>query len=125
MPFTTPPVLIVISPPAETIVPLAVTSTERVAVLKDVPTFEEIGYPEMNGAIWFWLAGPKGMPAPVVQRLTEAFNKVSAMPEVDQQMREVMFLRPKTVSPDDYRQYLERELAKWRELSKTVKIGTT
>src|SRR6185503_3971428 len=45
------------------IVPLAVTSTERIPVLKDVPTFAEIGYPEMSGAIWFWLAGPKGMPA--------------------------------------------------------------
>ena len=45
---------------AGAIVPLAVTSTERIAVLKDVPTFAELGYPEMNGAIWFWLAGPKG-----------------------------------------------------------------
>ena len=51
---------------AGTIVPLAVTSTERIPVLKDVPTFAEIGYPEMNGAIWFWLAGPKGLPAPIV-----------------------------------------------------------
>ena len=53
------------------IVPLAVTSTERIPVLKDVPTFQEIGYPEMNGAIWFWLAGPKGLPAPVVQKLND------------------------------------------------------
>src|SRR3954468_5677125 len=44
---------------AGAIVPLAVTSTERIPALKDVPTFAEIGYPEMNGAIWFWLAGPK------------------------------------------------------------------
>ena len=44
---------------AGTIVPLAVTSTERIPVLKDVPTFAEIGYPEMNGEIWFWLAGPE------------------------------------------------------------------
>ena len=56
---------------AGVIVPLAVTSTERIPALKDVPTFAEIGYPEMNGAIWFWLAGPKGLPAPIVDKLND------------------------------------------------------
>src|SRR5436853_7703486 len=66
---------------AGTIVPLAVTSTERIPALQDVPTFAEIGYPEMNGAIWFWLAGPKGLPAPVVARLNEEIRRLVAAPE--------------------------------------------
>jgi hypothetical protein len=32
--------------------------------------------------------------------------------------------RPVTATPVEYRQYLERELAKWREVGKTVKLGT-
>ena len=69
---------------AGTVVPLAVTSTERIAVLKDVPTFAELGYPEMNGAIWFWLAGPKGLPAPIVTKLNEEMRRLIAAPETRQ-----------------------------------------
>ena len=61
----------------------------------------------------------------MVQRLNEAFNKVAAMPEVEQRMRDVLVQRPITATPADFRQYLERELAKWREVGKRVRIGTS
>src|SRR6201991_2494019 len=41
------------------VVALAVSSTERNPALPDAPTLKEAGYPEIGGAIWFWLAGPK------------------------------------------------------------------
>ena len=69
---------------AGAIVPLAVTSTERIALLKYVPTFAELGYPEINGAIWFWLAGPKELPAPIVMRLNEEMRRLIAAPETRQ-----------------------------------------
>jgi tripartite-type tricarboxylate transporter receptor subunit TctC len=53
-------------------------------LLKDVPTFAELGYPELNGAIWFWLAGPKGLPAPIVSRLNEELRRLIAAPETKQ-----------------------------------------
>ncbi|CAN7142118.1 MULTISPECIES: Bug family tripartite tricarboxylate transporter substrate binding protein [unclassified Variovorax] len=107
---------------------IAVTGAQRLKSLPNVPSVAEAGgsaLKSMGSYTFFGLMGPARMPAPIVQRLNEAFNKVSAMPEVDQRMREVMFLRPKVAPPEEYRQYLERELAKWRELSKTVKIGTS
>ena len=70
---------------AGTIVPLAVTSSERISVLKDVPTFTELGYPELSGAIWFWLAGPKGLPAPIVERLNREMRRFIGAPETRQQ----------------------------------------
>jgi tripartite-type tricarboxylate transporter receptor subunit TctC len=107
---------------------IAVTGAQRLKALPGVPSVAEAGgsaLKSMGSYTFFGLMGPTRMPPAVVQRLNEAFNKVSTMPDVDQRMREVMFLRPKVVSPDEYRQHLERELGKWRELSKTVKIGTT
>ena len=59
--------------------PLAVTSPERVSVLKDVPTFAEIGYPELGGAIWFWLIGPKGLPTPIVDK-SEPDERMAGLP---------------------------------------------
>ncbi len=82
IPVATTPVLPILQQAeAGVIVPLAVTSTERLALLKDVPTFAELGYPELNGAIWFWLAGPKELPAPIVSKLNEEIRHLIAAPE--------------------------------------------
>jgi tripartite-type tricarboxylate transporter receptor subunit TctC len=54
---------------AGTIVPLSVSSSERHPALANVPTMKELGYPEIGGAIWFWLAGPKNLPATIVHRV--------------------------------------------------------
>ena len=77
---------------AGTIVPLGVTSTERVPLLKDVPTFQELGYPEMNGAIWFWLAGPKNLPAPIVEKLNQEIRRLINAPETKQQFEKTALL---------------------------------
>lgn len=43
--------------------PLAVTSAERSKLLPEVPTFKELGYPEMTQESWFGVFAPKGTPA--------------------------------------------------------------
>jgi tripartite-type tricarboxylate transporter receptor subunit TctC len=97
---------------AGTIVPLAVTSTERVAALKDVPTFQEIGYPEANGAIWFWLAGPKNMPAPVVERLNVELRAFIALPETKKQFEQNALLSM-DASSSALTEYVAAELKRW------------
>ena len=107
--------------------PIAVTGNQRLKALPNVPSVAEAGVPElksMGSYTFFGVMGPAGMPAPVVKKLNDAFNTVSAQPDVDQRLREVLMMRPKTVTTAEYREYLDRELVKWRELSKTVKIGT-
>lgn len=97
---------------AGTIVPLAVTSTERVAALKDVPTFAEIGYPEMNGSIWFWLAGPKGLPAPIVDKLNAELRAFMASQETRKQFEQSALLSMDASSPA-LTQYISGELKRW------------
>lgn len=107
--------------------PIAVTGTQRLKELPNVPTISEAGGPQLRGMgsyTFFGLMGPAGMPAPVVQRLNEAFNKVAAMPEIDQRMREGLMQRPVIATTADYRKYLDRELAKWRSVGERVKIET-
>lgn len=48
---------------------LAVSSTRRLPRYPDVPTFAELGFPEITGTTWFALSGPPGMPLAVVRRL--------------------------------------------------------
>ena len=97
---------------AGAIVPLAVTSTARIPALKDVPTFVEIGYPEMTGAIWFWLAGPKGLPAPIVDKLNQEIRRLIAAPETKQ-----MFDKSALLSMDAdsaaLTKYIAGEVKRW------------
>ena len=97
---------------AGTIVPLAVTSTERVAALKDVPTFQEIGYPEGSGAIWFWLAGPKNLPARSWKSSTP-----SCAPSSRRRRRKSNSSKTRSLSmdasPSALTQYVAGELKRW------------
>jgi tripartite-type tricarboxylate transporter receptor subunit TctC len=67
-----------------TVVALAVSSSERNPALPAVPTLKESGYPEIGGAIWFWLAGPKNLPQPLVGRVNQEVRRYLATEPVKQ-----------------------------------------
>ena len=48
---------------------LAVLSDKRSPALPDVPTYGELGFPQMGNGGWFGIVAPAGTPAPVVRRL--------------------------------------------------------
>lgn len=53
---------------------LAVTSDRRSAAMPDVPTFAELGYPNMNASFWYGLFAPAGTPAAIIDRLNAEVN---------------------------------------------------
>lgn len=63
-------------------IPLAVTTKERVAKLPNVPTIAERGYPEYESAAWYGFAVPKGTPQPVVDKLRTATLEALATPAI-------------------------------------------
>ena len=65
--------------------PLAIASEERMAVLKDVPTFKELGYDVVEGA-YRGVAAPAGTPDEIVKHLAGVFEKVMKDPEVQKKM---------------------------------------
>lgn len=61
---------------------LAVTSRKRSALLPDLPTMAESGYPGYEAVPWFGLMAPAGTPQPIIDRLHAETAKVLAIPEV-------------------------------------------
>ncbi|TMH89423.1 MAG: hypothetical protein E6H47_05925 [Betaproteobacteria bacterium] len=51
---------------------LAVSSSKRLASLPDVPTLNELGYPDMEDYTWVGLFVPAGTPAGTAQKLNDA-----------------------------------------------------
>jgi tripartite-type tricarboxylate transporter receptor subunit TctC len=68
------------------LVPIAVTSTERHPAFSDIPSFAELGFPEVRGTTWFWLTGPKNLPAPIVERLAVELRRVLQDPAIKQRL---------------------------------------
>lgn len=54
--------------------PIAVSSAKRIAVLPNVPTIGESGYPGFNIGTWYGLFVPKGTPPNIVNALNTAAN---------------------------------------------------
>lgn len=61
---------------------LAVTSVKRSALLPEVPTVAESGFPGFKMTSWFGIVGPKGMPPAVKSRLEKTLSEVMSDPAV-------------------------------------------
>jgi tripartite-type tricarboxylate transporter receptor subunit TctC len=65
---------------------LAVASPERSPLLPDVPTFGEYGLKDFRLDSWYALTMPKGTPEAIVNKLSQAVQKVVATPEFAEKM---------------------------------------
>lgn len=61
---------------------LAVNAAARTRSLPEVPTIAQAGYPDILVQSWYGIAAPAKTPAPVVEWLSQQFQRALAMPEV-------------------------------------------
>lgn len=67
--------------------PLAVLGLKRAEVLPDVPTYTELGFPEMGDGGWFGLVAPAGTPKPIIDKLNAAAHQVMQDPDFQKKQR--------------------------------------
>lgn len=91
---------------------LAVSSASRVPGLPDVPTFAELGYPELTGVIWFALSGPAGMPQDIVRQLNTEVRRILQLPEVRQRLQPES-IEPGNLDPMAFTAFVAAELKRW------------
>lgn len=88
--------------------PLAVTSTRRLPFLPDVPTFTELGYPDMIGGTWFALFVPVRTPEPIVQRLADTVARTNAEKDV-QEKRTAIGISPFEGNRDAVQSFIRKD----------------
>ena len=94
---------------------LAVSSARRNAVLPEVPTFAEAGFPGIEDYTWIGVFLPAGTPSPVVQKLNEAINRAIQAPDFRERLEANAF-DPLGGSQQQFAQYVKVEIAKWRKV---------
>ena len=100
---------------------LAVTGKQRSPLLKDVPTMEEIGFKGFDAMQWYGVAGPAGMPQPVVRRLNESLASVLKAPDMAEKLSGEAVL-PWAMSPEEFSQHIRSEVTRWTALAKARNI---
>lgn len=96
--------------------PIAVTSAERSQVFPDLPTLRESGFKDFDVYTWLGLYAPAGTPPGIVARLNQATNRIMNSPEMTQRLKAQYSEPGGSLSVAETRQYVEREVAKWRQL---------
>jgi tripartite-type tricarboxylate transporter receptor subunit TctC len=92
---------------------LAVTSTQRFAGLPDVPTLADSGVPGFEAASWNGIAVPLGTPPAVVSRLAAEVQKAVSSPELQKELQ-AFGAEAKASTPEQMRERMQRDIAKWR-----------
>jgi tripartite-type tricarboxylate transporter receptor subunit TctC len=96
---------------------LAVTGQKRSPAAPNIPTFKELGYPGFDGQQWYGIAGPAGLPEPIVSKLNTELNKVLASSEFSEKMAsESMTVMPMT--PQQFGNYIKEDIARWSKVAK-------
>lgn len=101
---------------------LAIAYPSRIPTLPDVPTFAEVGLPEVNDASWFGLVAPGNTPPEVIQRVYEATAQALALPEVKEKLAGFSAV-PVGNPPQEFAAELKAELEKQRATAARAHIS--
>ena len=102
---------------------LAVSTPNRLPALPNIPTFAEMGFPKLTGSQWLGLSAPKGLPAPIVQRLTALIPEILAKPDIAARLEEMQTLpRRNAVVGAEFIQLINAQIDTWRSVAKLANV---
>ncbi|MEY4645311.1 MAG: hypothetical protein RLZZ596_2142 [Pseudomonadota bacterium] len=103
------------------LIPLAVTTIDRDESLPDVPTMDQSGFKDYDMADWIGIMVPAGTPEPVIKKLNGAF--VNALSKNQNRISLTKAgARPIGSSPEELKNFIQKELSTWQKVVKAANI---
>jgi tripartite-type tricarboxylate transporter receptor subunit TctC len=103
------------------LVPIAVTSRQRISAFPNVPTIAETIVPNYEVTAWFGLVAPAGTPRDIVARLGSETVRIFATPEARTRMNG-LGLEPQSSTPEGLAAIIQDEIAKWARIVKEARL---
>ena len=102
---------------------LAVSTPARLPGLPDIPTFAEAGFPSLTGSQWLGMSAPKGLPAPIAQRLTSLMPEILARPDIMKRLDDLQTLpRKSPVTGAEFNKLIESQITTWSAVARRAKV---
>ena len=100
---------------------LAVAHTSRLKPLPQVPTFIELGMPEMVSSSWWGIAVPVKTSADIQAKLRAWNDIIIANPDYVARLAD-MAIEPLLMTPEQTQQFLQNEFKKWQAVAARANI---
>lgn len=94
---------------------LAVTGSERLAELPDVPSMTEAGFPSVDVHLWNGIFAPASTPPDIVAKLEKALAQAIHDPAVAARLRG-MAINPSDDTPEQFKQLIASDIVKFRSV---------
>ncbi len=100
---------------------LAVSSSQRLDALPELPTVAQSGYPGFEADQWYGVVAPAATPGPIVAKLNAQINQALNSPELKARLQaEGAVAAPAT--PAAFGALIAREIERWRPVVKAGKV---
>jgi len=93
---------------------VALGTADRV-LLKEIPTFSELGLPDFDPASWVGVFAPKGTPANIVDRLQEELTEIFTADSIKESLGEQGLLAAPLVGAE-FEALVRAERIKWKKI---------
>jgi tripartite-type tricarboxylate transporter receptor subunit TctC len=100
---------------------LAVADSKRAASLPNVPTFAEIGLPQMQAVTWYAVVAPPGTPPDVVKALNASLAAAIGQADVQQRFAD-LGLSPVGSPPEQAARFIRGETSRWQKVIRDAKV---
>lgn len=100
---------------------LAVSTAQRYPGL-DLPTFKEIGIPDVEATAWIGVVVPSSTPAVLIDKINLAFVAAMKGPEVFEKLR-AQYMEPIGNSPKAFAEFMQSELKRWKPIIERGKVS--
>lgn len=97
---------------------LGVASNQRSALVPNVPTFAEQGYPEQQVSVWWGIAAPAKTPTAILDRLNSEILAAGASPTMRTRLSE-MGAESITTTRAQANAFLDEEIVRWGKVVKS------
>ena len=99
---------------------LAITSAQRIELFGDIPTIAESGLPGFDVESWYGVYAPAATPKDVVEKINQAINQTLKTEAAIARFRKLGFEVSQS-TPEQFSEFTQIELKKWREVIQSAK----
>jgi tripartite-type tricarboxylate transporter receptor subunit TctC len=98
---------------------LAFTTKDRFALLPEIPTLNESGFPGIDISQWLGIFAPAGTPRPIVDRVRSEVAAALKLPDVVERLARGALV-PVGSTPEEFAALLKADLDRWGSLAAAI-----
>jgi tripartite-type tricarboxylate transporter receptor subunit TctC len=100
---------------------LALTASKRNKAFPQVPTMAEAGIADLDISLWTGIVAPINTPPEIVAVLQQAIRQVLVLVDVQSALAAIA-VEPRSSTPDEFRDLIVRDTARWKAVATAANI---